>query len=479
MAARNPTLDLVRGDAPRPLTTSTPGTPGMLPEGVTVMTPSELLFRARSNVEHIGRHGELYVEGELSGHKIIVNGHRTFDLKDRDSALPCFVGAVEAKRIRFELRDGMKVVVIGTPTVTRWSKVQLKVTRILPGDGEGAFERAFRELKEKLDKEGLLDEERKRSLPLLPRVVGVVTSTAGAAMHDVIQVLWQRMPGMHIVVSPTKVQGEGASREIGAALEHLDRSQLCDVILLVRGGGSRDDLWAFNEEPVARAIAASSTPVISGVGHQTDITIADLVADKRAATPSNAAELAVPRLDELHAGLHHQEKRLASLLRHALANARVRLDQQRKRLVDPRHLVAQRRRRVDEFTQRLERALRRRQEQERARVRRLEERLLAASPARQVAERRARLAAYAARLTPAVRARRDHSARLLEVLVARLSSISPLTVLARGYAIARRVPDGTIVRSPHDAPPGTKLAVRVEGGTVRATVDEEPDDAHS
>ncbi len=458
------------------------------------LRPGEVLRRARANVEHIARGGDLRVVGEISSARVLNTGHITFDLKDARAKLPCIVFFNDSKRIKFDLRHGMQIVAVGKPSVTEWAQVQMRVVRVEPV-GEGALDLAFRQLKEKLEAEGLFARERKRALPRLPRSVGIVTSSTGAAIRDALKVLFDRMPRLRVVVGPTKVQGDGAAADIADAIRRLDKHGGCDVLLVVRGGGSLEDLWAFNTEPVARAIAHAQTPVVAGVGHESDVTIADLVADLRAATPSNAAELAVPRLDVLTHQVDADARRLDAALRHALADARARLERARRRLPDPRHVVAAERRLADALAHRLERAVGASREARRATVAKLEERLRAASPSRQVAERRARLtrleerlraasparrmatgrarvSGLSARLLPAAQAQRAAGGRTLDVLVARLDSISPLTVLARGYAIARRVDDGAVVRDPVDAPAGTRLEVRVERGTVRATVDD-------
>jgi exodeoxyribonuclease VII large subunit len=455
------------------------------------LRPSDVLYRARRNVEHMG---ELHVVGEVWDKKTIKGGHWTFDLKDKGGVLPCVLWFNDSKRVKFELAHGMQIVAVGTPSVSAWARVQLRVVRVEPV-GLGALDLAFRQLKEKLAAEGLFDLARKRALPALPNSIGIVTSSTGAAINDVLKVLSMRMPRLRIIVSQTKVQGDGASADVADALRKLDATGLCDVILLVRGGGSLEDLWAFNTEPVARAIAAASTPVIAGVGHETDTTIADLVADRRAATPSNAGEIAVPVLADLEHRLDGVKRRLASSLRHRMADARARLDDRRRRLADPRPLVDRRRRVIAELDKRLERALVKRSAADRARLARLDERVRARAPGRVLAEQRARvidldkrltralqerrdlvavqrrrLDALAARLAPAMSRTRAHVGGCFELLVARLDSISPLTVLGRGYAIARRRDDGHVVRSPSDAPEGTRLVVSVVGGEIKATV---------
>lgn len=442
------------------------------------LTPTQLLERARANVEHMAKSGPLFVVGEISGMKTTPQGHWTFDLKDKKNALPCIVFFNDTRRVLlqlgFALEHGMHIVATGAPTVS-FARVQLVVKSVELFSKDGALEAAARALKAKLEGEGLFAPERKRALPKLPKTVGVVTSSTGAAVRDCVNILFARAPRVRVIVSPTKVQGHEAAAEIADALRRLDKLGACDVILLVRGGGSLEDLQAFNSEPVARAIAQCRVPVVSGVGHATDHTVADLVADRRAETPSNAAELAVPVVAELEVKLDSYAKRLASSVR---------------------PLVDRRRRVVGEHEARLQRALVKRRDGERARLAKLEQRVRAKAPDRVLAEKRAHLVELEKRLVRALQKRRDEvaqqrrqldalQARLapavakqsarsrgaFQLLVARLESISPLTVLGRGYAIARRKADGHVVRTPSDAPAGTKLTVRVDGGDIDATVD--------
>lgn len=442
------------------------------------LTPSDVLSRARANVEHMAKGGELHVVGEISGLKTTTQGHWTFDLKDKRAALPAIVFYNDTRRVLlqlgFSLEHGMHIVAKGTPTVS-FARVQLVIKSVELFSKDGALEAAARALKSKLEGEGLFDPARKKPLPRLPRSVGIVTSSTGAAVRDCVNILFARAPRLRVIVAPTKVQGHEAAADIADAVKRLDKSGLCDVILVVRGGGSLEDLQAFNSEPVARAIAFSKTPVIAGVGHATDNTIADLVADRRAETPSNAAELAVPVVAELEVKLDSYAKRLASSVR---------------------PLLDRRRRIIGDHEKRMERALVRRRDLERTRLARLDQRVRARAPDRVLAEKRAALVEMEKRLGRALQQRRDtvtQQRRQLDalharlepalartraklgsafgVLVARLESISPLTVLGRGYAIARRKRDGHVVRTPGDAPAGTKLAIRVEGGELDATVD--------
>ncbi len=442
MATKHRAIDLIVGVAPDAGTSPTERRqPG-------VLTPREVLARARANVEHIG---VCLVKGELSEVKALRNGHLVFKLLDQDdrkAALPCWLWADRVARVKFELKDGLEVVVDGKLGLSSFASVQLDVRDVQPV-GQGAHELAFQQMKEKLEREGLFAADRKRTPPFLPGAVGVVTSTQGAALHDVLVRLFERCPRMSVVVSPTLVQGDAAPPAIASALQRLDASKLVDVILLVRGGGSREDLFAFNSELVARAIVASSVPVIAGVGHESDITIADLVADVRAATPTHAAELAVPRLADLEQRLDEHTRRLFGRAAHAISKRRVQ---------------------YATLTQRLEHAVGRRRRAQAERLRGLEGRLSRRSPDRVLRDQRLRLSELGARLDAALQMRQRSSAQRLALLGARLDALSPLTVLGRGYAIASRVDDGRLIHSTRDAPPRTNILVRVADGALFARV---------
>jgi exodeoxyribonuclease VII large subunit len=457
-----------------------------------VLTPTEVLRRARANVEHIGA---LTMVGEVSGFRVHNRGHWIFDLRDKENGVPCIMWFNDTRRVKFRLEDGIELKVTGEITVNPYAQIQVRVTAMEPV-GQGALELAFRQLKEKLAGEGLFDVDKKKPLPLLPRTVGVVTSPQGAALHDVLKVLFARMPRLRVIVSPTKVQGDGASPEIADAIRRLDKTGVCDVILLVRGGGAREDLQAFNEEPVARAIFHAQTPIVSGVGHESDVTIADLVADKRAATPSNAAELAVPELLELERRLDQAARRLKNAASRDLQRTHRRVDQLAHRL----HQAARKAHRdesaaAERLRRRLEDAWQRRRSAARTRVDQLERRLHANAPHRVLAQRRARLsqidarlqaawralveqkqralAKLAPRLDPALHRLVEKKKRALALAAARLDALSPLSVVARGYAVVTRSDDGALVQRLADAPPGTSLDVQVSDGSLRARV--EPD----
>ncbi|MBI1945065.1 MAG: exodeoxyribonuclease VII large subunit [Deltaproteobacteria bacterium] len=444
MATKQRTIDLVSGDGDGTAARADTGErrqPG-------VLSPRELLARARANVEHIGL---CLVKGEVAELRPHRNGHLFFkllDLEDRKAALPCALWARDVKRLKFTLEDGLAVVLDGKLGLSDYANVQLTVREVEPV-GQGAHELAFRQLKDKLAKEGLFALERKRAPPFLPRAVGVVTSKHGAALHDVLARLFERCPPMHVVVAPTLVQGESAPAEIAAALSRLDGAGLVDVILLVRGGGAREDLIAFDTELVARAVVSCAAPVIAGVGHESDVTIADLVADLRAATPTHAAELAVPRLADLRHTLDERARRLHSEVQHAVTERRVR---------------------CQALARRLEQALARGRRQQAERLRSVEARLRRLSPERVLRELRIRLTRLELRLRAATETRQRASGQRLALLAARLDALSPLTVLGRGYAIASRVDDGRVLHAAADAPPATEIRVRLAKGALRARV---------
>ena len=369
----------------------------------------------------------LYVRGELSNYKVYPSGHHYFSLKDAEGAIRCVMFRREASTLRFRPENGMKVIAGGRVTVfPRDGQYQLYCASLIP-DGVGDLHVAFEQLKEKLWREGLFDQEHKKPIPRYPGRIALVTSPAGAAVRDMIRILGARWPLTQVLVVPVRVQGAEAAGEIAAAIGWVNQSRAADLIITGRGGGSMEDLWAFNEEIVARAIYASDIPVISAVGHEPDVTIADFVADLRASTPSNAAEQAVPDQNELRARLAQTGARLAQGVGRRLEGARKDLERAAgcRMLRDPVSCLKDRRLLVDYQLQRL-----------------------------------------AAGLTSAAGRERE---RFLRLAVG-LDAMSPLKVLGRGYSIARR-PDGAIVRSVGDVEAGGALTLRVTDGEIDCMVD--------
>jgi len=451
-----------------PTTTNTPSPPLAAPR---VWVVSELLRAARLALE--SRFTDVRVEGEVSGLKRSGGGHLYFCLKDAQGQLDCVLYGREAARLRFQVEEGMAVRCRGRLTLYEArGRFQMTVTEVEP-TGAGALALAFEQLKTKLAADGLFDTARKRALPFFPRRVGVVTSATGAVIRDIVRVAHRRCP-VPILLAPTPVQGEGASLAIAAALRRLAAVPDVDVIIVARGGGSLEDLWAFNEEPVARAIFACRVPVISAVGHETDFTIADFVADVRAPTPSAAAERAVPVLADLRAELALIRRRAGRATAEHARACRHALERARARLGDPRRLLDERRQAVDDVVERARRHLARQLAAAHTGLRALETRLYRAHPQRRVSERRNALAALRHRLEAAPRgalARRRHA---VDAARGKLEALSPLNVLERGFSLAQ-LADGRLLTRAEDARPGDQLRVRLRRGEIHAEVRDAPD----
>lgn len=418
------------------------------------------------------RQARIDVLGEISDLRRSAPGHLYFALKDKDGRLPCIVYASQAARFRFEIEAGMQVVATGR--VNLWQprmEIQLVVDRLEPV-GQGALALAFEQRKAKLAKDGLFDEARKKKIPTLPRRVGIVTSKDAAALRDVLKVLWGRMPNAQVVLSPARVQGNGAALELAAALQRLDQQNACDVILLVRGGGSLEDLWAFNELEVVHALAKMKTPVISGVGHETDTTLADWVADARAATPSHAAARAVPDVYALTRRVDALRLRLRSRARAQVQNHRLRVARAAKALGDPRLAIFPARRQVDRYQRLLDDALRARLGEEQERLEALHDRLLRQSPQRQWAKRQKELEKLVPRLFGAMATKREQAGRRLALSCAQLEALSPLSVLHRGYGLILKEEGrkASLVKSVEQIAPGDQVRLRFADGEASAQI---------
>ncbi|HEX7376303.1 MAG TPA: exodeoxyribonuclease VII large subunit [Pirellulales bacterium] len=392
-----------------------------------VWSVSELTAQIKDLLE--GRFQSVWVSGEISNFSRPQSGHCYFTLKDDKAQIRAVLWRTSALRLKFELEDGIEVVCQGDLDVYAPRGSYQLVARAIEPKGIGALELALRKLKEKLAAEGLFDAARKRPLPRFPRRVAFVTSPTGAAVRDFLEVLRRRWKGVDVLVVPTRVQGDGAAREIAAAIELVNRlNQPVDCLVVGRGGGSLEDLWAFNEEPVVRAIHASRIPVVSAVGHEIDVTLADLAADVRALTPSEAAELTVPDADEIGAALRRQQQRLLLALRRRASLSRTRLDwlAARRAFRKPFEAVHGHERRLDELSSRSIRGLR--------------QRLIAA---------RRRLDGYAAQL----------------------ASLSPLGVLGRGYSLTHRLPDGRLIADAATLSPGDQISTRFAAGRAISRVE--------
>ena len=416
------------------------------PEPVSVR---ELNAYIKSLIDSDGYLGSVAVRGELSNYKVYPSGHHYFTLKDAESSVRCVMFRSAASKLRFRPESGMGVIVYGRVSVyPRDGAYQLYCEAILP-EGSGALQLAYEQLREKLAKEGLFDREHKKPIPRYPERIAVVTSSAGAAVHDIIRVLRRRWPLAKVILLPVRVQGEEAPPEIAAAIRWASAHKIADTLITGRGGGSIEDLWAFNDERVARAIYDCEIPVISAVGHEPDVTIADFVADLRAATPSNAAELAAPDVNELLQAIDSARSRLDRAVLKKVGAGRESLDAlaSRRVLVSATGFIEQRRLRLDALKTRLEGTL--------GFVDRLKSRLEAAS---------ARLNGAA---DASLAARKNEYVRL----AAKLDALSPLKVLSRGYAIALDA-EGRAVKDARGVAVGERLTVKLNSGALGCRVEE-------
>ena len=435
-----------------------------------VLTPSQLNTLARDLLE--GAFPLVWVEGELGNLSRPSSGHLYFTLRDARAQVRCALFKPKSQWLNFQPREGLRVLARGRLTLYEARGDYQLILDSLEEAGEGALRRAFEELKAKLQAEGLFDAERKRPLPEYVHRLGVITSPSAAAVRDVLSVLARRFPLMEVDVLPVPVQGEVAAAQISSMLRRAGNSGRYDALLLARGGGSLEDLWAFNDEALARAIAASPVPVVSAVGHETDFSLADFAADLRAPTPSVAAELLVPDRSDLFTRLRGLQHRLQSLHLHRLRNAMQRADRAALRLnaLRPQARLQALQARQHNAMQRLASALRARQERQRARLRHTEAVLRAMQPRRRLAVLRDRLATLQPRPQAAIARQLQREALRLRGLARSLEAVSPLATVARGYAILQHE-DGRVVRGVGDTGVGDRLDARLADGSLRVRVE--------
>lgn len=436
-------------------------TSAMLAIPAPVLSVTELTRRIKALLE--GQFPTLWVEGEISNLAVAASGHAYFTIKDANAQLAAVMFRGLAGKVTFKLADGLQVVARGEVSVyERRGQYQLIVSQLLP-KGLGALQLAFERLKQKLAAEGLFDAVRKKPLPLLPARIGLVTSPTGAAIRDFLNILGRRYPNQHIIIYPVRVQGAGAAEEIAAAIDDFNARDLVDVIIVTRGGGSLEDLWAFNEEIVARALARSRLPTIAAVGHEIDFTIADFVADLRAPTPSAAAELVVKAKAEFQAELRQFQQRLNKDLRYRLSESRRRLAGCVLR--HPAELVRQFQQQLDDLAHRLTQAATVTLAQRRSRV--TASKLL--TPRDFVRGQRHHLETQAHRLNTSLTRHRQEFRRRLVVLGGQLALLSPIATLSRGYSITR-LADGQVVRTVQTVPAGTTIRTLVTDGEFESVV---------
>jgi len=435
-----------------------------------VVSVSELTNRIRAVLE--STHGEVWVEGEIANSRLWKTGHLYFTLRDEHAQLKAVMFRSAVRALRFTPEDGLRVIARGRVTVYEPKGEYQIVCEQLQPQGVGALQVAFDQLKRTLKADGLFEASRKRPLPLLPRQIGVVTSLNGAALRDILKVLARRHPTAHVVICPVRVQGDGAADQIARGIDQLSRQEEVDVIIVGRGGGSLEDLWAFNEEPVARAIATAAVPVISAVGHEIDVTISDMVADVRAATPSAAAEIVVAGRDELVGRVDRFEDRLRATVRDTIRRLLTRVLELDRRpgLAGWPARVAVRGRHTAELTHSLTRTALSRLAALERRLRTAQFGLEAHEPGRRLEVSRTRLVVAGERLGAAIVQRRQRLEGRLGDLTGRLEALSPLGVLARGYAVCWNANRTAIVRDASAVSVGDDVAITLHQGQLTCTV---------
>ncbi|QKT02711.1 exodeoxyribonuclease VII large subunit [Ectothiorhodospiraceae bacterium 2226] len=443
------------------------GTPGAERE---ILRVSQLNRNVRLLLE--GSFPLLWVEGEISNLARPASGHLYFTLKDAQAQVRCAMFRTRAGLLSVRPENGMQVVVRARISIYEPRGDYQLIVEHLEEAGDGALQRAFEQLKQRLAAEGLFATELKRPLPRFPRRVGVITSPTGAAIRDVLAVLRRRFPTLPVVVYPVPVQGTEAPAAIVRAIETANARGECDVLILTRGGGSLEDLWAFNEERVARAVRASELPIVCGVGHEIDVTIADFAADQRAPTPSAAAELVSPERAEWAQKVDKQAAALRRCMVHRLAEARGRAEGLRARLRHPGRRLQDMAQRLDELHGRMQGCLTRRLALQTRQVQDLALRLQRQTPRTQLLRLGSQQAQLATRLQGAVRAAlRSRQDRLMGDARA-LEAVSPLATLGRGYAIVQRLPERTLVRTADQLEPGARVEARFGRGRATCTVEE-------
>ncbi|PYI55049.1 exodeoxyribonuclease VII large subunit [Paenibacillus flagellatus] len=433
-----------------------------------VMSVKDLTRYIKMKLEGDSVLQDVWVRGEISNFTHHSSGHMYFTLKDADSRIKSIMFASNNQRLAFIPRDGTKVIARGNISVfERDGQYQMYVTHMQP-DGIGNLFLAFEQLKKKLGDEGLFAAERKRPIPKFPRAVGVITSPTGAAVRDVLTTLRRRHPSVPVLLYPVLVQGAQAAASIARAIEAMNRHGEVDVLIVGRGGGSLEELWAFNEEIVARSIYASTIPVISAVGHETDFTIADFVADLRAATPTAAAELAVPHHLELRQHIAHLSQRLVKGLSAQLTVKRERLNRLRRSptLTQPRRQLLEPAQRLDRLRERLEYRLRQRLSASRESAMRLERKLAAHNPKQQLDFAKKRVDVSRHQLVQSMQGIFKETRHRWTAQLRQLDALSPLKVMQRGYSLVYDEKEKRIIKSIEQVQPGDLVRIRLTDGKL-------------
>lgn len=433
-----------------------------------IFTVSELTEQIREILER--EYPSVWVQGEISNFHAAPSGHLYFTLKDDLAQIRCVMFKIQSRFLKFRLENGLNIVAWGRLSVySMRGEYQLLLDTVEPL-GLGSLMLAFEQLKARLAAEGLFDPGRKKPIPQFPRTVGLVTSPRGAAVKDMIRTITRRFRGVNILVSPASVQGDRAPEELAQAVSRLCAAGDVDVIIIGRGGGSIEDLWAFNDERVVRAVAECPLPTVSAVGHETDVTLTDFAADLRASTPSVAAELVVPDKQELAAGILHLLARLRNVMRHRLARSVDAVKELVRRLFDPRRQIQERRMAIDDLTMRLVNATGRRVSAAREQAQSVAARLKRGHILRNIAAARQDCTSLNVRLATAMRNDLHRYRANAESLASRLDSLSPLAVLARGYSITLRHDTGQVITDAETVRIGEDLQVRLNRGQLLCTV---------
>ncbi|MCI0528812.1 MAG: exodeoxyribonuclease VII large subunit [Nitrospira sp.] len=438
-----------------------------------IFSVTELTLLIKQEVEETFL--DIWVEGEVSNLRMPSSGHIYLTLKDQESQLRAVIFRSSGRHLKFQPKDGQQILCRGHLTVYEPRGEYQLVVDYLEPKGIGALQLAFEQLKERLRAEGLFDEQRKRSLPMLPQRIGIITSRTGVVLHDILRILDRRFPNLSILIHPVAVQGEGAGDEIVRAIEDLNALSASgrglDVLILARGGGSLEDLWSFNEEKVARAIAASRIPIISAVGHETDYTIADFVADLRAPTPSAAAELVVRPKQELIGWVQSLDERMKYALRVHLETQRSKLREMQRSILSPRKRLETFFLKLDELGWRSGQALVRLIREKRTSLRDRTQGLSSLRPDTRLKYWNILLGSRHSQLIQQMTSIIESRKATLAEVMGRMDSLSPLAVLARGYCIARRLPTLEVVREAKHVVSGDRLKLKLYRGELSCWVD--------
>ncbi|MDL1955795.1 MAG: exodeoxyribonuclease VII large subunit [Candidatus Desulfofervidus auxilii] len=415
----------------------------------------------------------VWVEGEISNSRCPLSGHFYFTLKDDKAQISAILFKNQRRLLHFEPEDGLKVICQGRITVYPPHGNYRLVVEYLEPKGYGALQLAFEQLKKKLSKEGLFDQAIKKPLPVLPRRIAVITSPVGAAIRDFLRILFKKSQNIHVFIYPVRVQGEGAAKEIAQAIFDLNRLGWAELIVLTRGGGSLEDLWAFNEEIVARAIHASHIPIISAIGHEVDFTISDMVADIRAATPTAAAEMIGKKQEEFGIFLEDIYKRMIQTFKKQLETSKLHIEHFLNRLRRPQLITY--RLRLDELTQTLLRLQQHAQERRYTILKNLMERLLLCHPKRQLQKYSEIFSQKEKEIILRYKHLLSRKKQTLREMEQRLNALSPLNVLKRGYALAFSFPEKRLIKSVNQVNLGEKMLIKLADGEIRAKTEEKYD----